>query len=69
MIQQIVLPDVHITYNYTSNLLTAMCGGKIKTIPALSTDLQSEADTLAVSVSGRSNLTLVMYSDDVFVYR
>ncbi len=61
--------DVHVTYSYTNNALTAMCGHKIKTVPALSTDLQTEAAVLAAAVSGASNLALVMYSDDIFVFR
>ncbi len=61
--------DVHVTYSYTNNALTAMYGGRVKTVPALSTDLQTEAAVLAAVVSGASNLALVMYADDVFVFR
>ncbi len=69
MTQPTTYCDVHVTYSYTNNALTAMYGGRVKTVPALSTDLQTEATALAAAVSGRSDLTLVMYSDDIFVFR
>lgn len=66
--QQILLPTVRVTYNYTNNLLTAYSSGQSATMPCGSTDIEHEALTLATSIAGRPVSTVVSNSDN-FLFR
>lgn len=66
--QQILLPAVRVTYNYTINTLTATSEGKSTCCRALSTDLECEALNLAESLVGRK-LSVEVSNDDNFLFR
>ena len=66
--QQILLPAVRVTYNYTTNQLTAMMGSVTCCVLCLSTDIQSEALRLASILADRTVSTIVANSDN-FLFR
>lgn len=68
MPQQIILPAIRVTYNYTNNLLTAYCSGRSSTMPCHSIDIEHEAQTLASRIAGRS-VSAVVANDDNFLFR
>lgn len=68
MTQQILLPAVRVTYNYTTNQLTAMMGSATRCVPCLSTDIEAEALVLATSLSGRP-LSISVSNSDNFLFR
>jgi hypothetical protein len=68
MTQQILLPSVRVTYNYTTNQLTAMMGSVTRSAICHSIDIEHEALTLASSVAGRPVYTIVCNHDN-FLFR
>ena len=68
MTQQILLPAVRVTYNYTTNQLTAHSSSGSRTVPCLSTDIEHEAQTLASRIAGRP-VSAVVANDDNFLFR
>ena len=68
MTQQILLPSVRVTYNYTTNQLTAMMGSTTRCAVCLSTDIEHEALQLATALSGRP-LSISISNSDNFLFR
>lgn len=68
MTQQILLPSIRVTYNYTTNQLTAMMGSVTRCVVCLSTDIESEALQLATSLAGRPLATSISNADN-FLFR
>lgn len=68
MTQQILLPAVRVTYNYTTNQLTAMMGSAIRCAVCMSTDIESEALALATTLASRP-LTTSISNTDNFLFR
>ena len=68
MIQQILLPSIRVTYNYTTNQLTAMMGSVTRCVVCLSTDIEAEALILATSLAGRP-LSISVSNSDNFLFR
>lgn len=68
IMQQILLPSIRVTYNYTTNQLTAMMGSVTSCVVCLSTDIESEALALATSIAGRPLTTSISNADN-FLFR
>lgn len=68
IMQQILLPTVRVTYNYTTNQLTAMMGSVTRCVVCLSTDIEAEALTLAIEIAGRPLTTSISNADN-FLFR
>lgn len=68
MTQQILLPAVRVTYNYTTNQLTAHSSSGSRTVPCLSTDIEHEALQLASSIANRK-FTTSFCTADSFLFR
>lgn len=66
--QQILLPAVRVTYNYTTNQLTAYTGSATRCVVCLSTDIESEALALATALAGRP-LSISISNSDNFLFR
>ena len=68
MTQQILLPSVRVTYNYTTNQLTAYTGSVTRCVVCMSTDIEYEALALATQLAGRQFTTSISNSDN-FLFR
>ena len=68
MVQQILLPAVRVVYNYNTNTLTAHSANASRCKRCLSTDIATEAQTLASAVAGRPVSAVVANSDN-FLFR
>ena len=68
MTQQILLPSIRVVYNYTTNTLTAHSTNASRSQRCLSTDIATEAQSLASAVAGRP-VSAVVANDDNFLFR
>ena len=68
MTQQILLPAVRVVYNYTTNTLTAHSTNASRSQRCLSTDIATEAQSLATSIAGRP-VSAVVANADNFLFR
>jgi len=68
MTQQILLPAVRVTYNYTTNTLTAHSTNASRCKRCLSTDIESEALAFATEFAGRP-LSISISNSYNFLFR
>lgn len=68
MTQQILLPSIRVTYNYTTNIITAHHANASRCKRCISTDIESEALVFATELAGRPVSAVVANSDN-FLFR